>query len=218
MCAAASGRHGEVCGGGRPHSASSPKRQRAGGRALWGLTWKMSLCRWCPARNSAGRYLSVRPSVRGRSVHLCPQCQPWAGSSVEVCDAVRLDPILLLWCGGGFFFFFFNSLLMFSKSLNKVRCVNSLINNVKMELTACGYLGSTIACQPTLPPYKSCPAVFPLFRAQSANQSFVEAEGQPAPFCGATAAGRPRGGLRWPTGLPDLCLAGLEVWKAFPML
>lgn len=68
-----------------------------------------------------------------------------------------------------FFVLFFFSLLMFSKSLNKVRCVNSLINNVKMELTACGYLWSTIPCQPTLPPYKSRPAVFLLFRAQSAN-------------------------------------------------
>lgn len=88
-------------------------------------------------------------------------------------DAVCKDHILLL-VRVGFLIFvlvwvFFFSLLMFSKSLNKVRCVNSLINNVKMELTACGYLRSTIACQPTLPPYKSRPAVFLLFRAQSAN-------------------------------------------------
>lgn len=145
-----------------------------------------------------GRQISLCLSVHPRL--LCPSLSSVPALSRQQRGGVRRRPTrsyftsMVRW--RIFFFFFFNSLLMFSKSLNKVRCVNSLINNVKMELTACGYLGSTIACQPTLPPYKSCPAVFPLFRAQSANQSFVEAEGQPAPFCGATAAGRPRGGLR----------------------
>lgn len=110
---------------------------------------------------------------------------------------------------------------MFSKSGNKVRCVNSLINNVKMELTACGYLGSTIACQPTLPPYKSCPAVFLLFRAQSANQSFVEAEGQPGRLCGAAAAGwpagprggRPQSGKKGSTDLPGSLTSASLFWR-----
>lgn len=129
--------------------------------------------------------------------------------------------VAVVLCSCCVFFFFFNSLLMFSKSGNKVRCVNSLINNVKMELTACGYLGSTIACQPTLPPYKSCPAVFLLFRAQSANQSFVEAEGQPGRLCGAAAAGwpagprggRPQSGKKGSTDLPGSLTSASLFWR-----
>lgn len=64
----------------------------------------------------------------------------------------------------------FNSLLMFSRSVNKVWCVNSLINDVKIELTACGCPQSTIAQPPLLCPYKLCPLSFLCFRPNQQTQ------------------------------------------------
>lgn len=65
-----------------------------------------------------------------------------------------------------------NSLLMFSRSLNQVWCVNSLINDVKIELTACGCLQRTIACQPLLPPYKLYPCCLPFVSCPISKLNF----------------------------------------------
>lgn len=67
---------------------------------------------------------------------------------------------------------------MFSGSLNKVWCVNSLINDVKIELTACGCLRSTIACQPPLPSDKLCPCSRPFVSGPISKQNFCGARRQ----------------------------------------
>lgn len=77
----------------------------------------------------------------------------------------------------------FDSLLMFSRSLNKVWCVNSLINDVKIELTACGCLQSTIACQPPLPPYKLCPCCHPFVSGPISKLNFCGERRQFKCFC-----------------------------------
>lgn len=72
---------------------------------------------------------------------------------------------------------------MFSRSLNKVWCVNSLINDVKIELTACGCLQSTIACQPRLPPYKLYPCCLPFVSCPISKLNFCGERRQFKCFC-----------------------------------
>lgn len=113
---------------------------------------------------------------------------------------------------------------MFSRSLNKVWCVNSLINDVKIELTACGCLQSTIACQPLLPPYKLYPCCLPFVSCPISKLNFCGGRRQFKCFCGSwreelmwnllrdqsVLEGRMapnwEEGLCWPAWLADLSL------------
>lgn len=72
---------------------------------------------------------------------------------------------------------------MFSRSLNKVWCVNSLINDVKIELTACGCLQNTIAQQPPLPPYKPRPCCPPFVSDPISKLNFCGGRRQFKCFC-----------------------------------
>lgn len=72
---------------------------------------------------------------------------------------------------------------MFSRSLNKVWCVNSLSNDVKIELTACGCLQSTIACQPRLPSYKLYPCCLPFVSCPISKLNFCGERRQFKCFC-----------------------------------
>lgn len=168
-CKCGRGRGG-VRGGGSPGLFPLLKTAMVLETSPLNLTWKMRVAKYFNQRMKNMWMHVPEPPCHISSSLLGPDRQK---RHIWMFDAVWKDHILLLVRVGFLIFvlfcFVFFSLLMFSKPLNKVRCVNSLINNVKMELTACGYLWSTIACQPTLPPYKSRPAVFLLFRAQSAN-------------------------------------------------